>query len=107
MAQLVVELHVPLEPDRSVAEGEYQFPWIDDLTEAIDELGDTTETELYDDGEEFADHFVFLLTGADEATVLAAAARLATRTAVPAGAFAIVTDSDATELGAGRRVDIT
>ena len=32
MPELVIELHVPLEPDKEVAEGEYAFPWIDDLT---------------------------------------------------------------------------
>ena len=107
MPELVIELHVPLEPDKEVAEGEYAFPWIDDLQEAIDELEDTSDVESYDDGEEFGDHYVFFLTGPDEASVLSSAGALATRSGVPAGAFAMVTDSDAAEFGLGRRVDIT
>lgn len=107
MPELVVELHVPLEPDKDVPEGDYRFPWIDDIVEAIAELEDTTDTELYDDAEEFGDHYVFFLTGPDEASVISSAGALATRSGVPAGVFAMVSDSDAAEFGLGRRVDIT
>jgi len=107
MPELVIELHVPLEPDPDVTEGDYKFPWIDDLTEAIEELVEDGEVDTYDDSEEVGDFYVWFLTGEDEPSVLAVAGNLATRSGVPSGVFAVVTDSDSTEVGTGRRVDIT
>ena len=55
-------------------------------------------------GEEFGDVYIFFIAGANERTLLKAASRVATRKGVPAGAFAMVTTTDAAEYGLGRRV---
>ncbi|MEV6810546.1 hypothetical protein [Micromonospora sp. NPDC051296] len=62
--------------------------------------------EVYDDGEEFRGSYVFFITGATEASLLAAASRVATLDGVPAGAFAMVTDDKAPEFGAGQQVHL-
>ena len=95
--ETVLELHVPLTPTKGLDEGEYQFPWIDELDEAIEQLTDDGILETADDGDEVDGHYVFFLSGADEDSLVAVAERLAARDAVPAGAFAIVD---------GRRVEL-
>jgi hypothetical protein len=103
MSQLVVELHVPLVPASDLPAGSYAYPWILKMDEGEIELGDGVEE--YDSGEESGEYYVFLLTGADEDVVVAAAGRLAARPEFPSGAFAIVSDEEAEEFGIGRRVD--
>lgn len=103
---LIVELHVPLLPVKGLEEGEYQFPWIDDIEETIAELEDAGVLQAHDDGEEVGDHYVFFLTGASEDRLLDAATKLANLDRVPAGAFAIITDSDSEEPGVGRKVTL-
>jgi len=107
MPELVVEIHVPLTRDPSIPEGEYAFPWIDDITDRLSELEEDGVASTYDDGEEFGENYVFFITDADEAALLAAAGGIATMPGVPLGVYAMVTDSDAEEFGLGRRVDIT
>jgi hypothetical protein len=48
--------------------------------------------------------YVFVISGASEAKLLRVAARVAALTGVPAGTFAVVSESEATEAGDGRRV---
>lgn len=88
--ETLLELHVPLTPTPGVPEEEYQFPWIDELDEAIEQLADDGVLELHDDAEELDGHYVFSLGGASEQRLIAAAERLAALDAVPAGAFAMV-----------------
>ncbi|WP_433833057.1 hypothetical protein ACQP2E_17815 [Actinoplanes sp. CA-015351] len=102
MAEIMVEIHVPLTP----APGGPQFRWIDTIEDFLIELEDEGAAESYDDGEEFGDHYVFFINGGTEQALLAAASRVATLDGVPAGAFAVVTDDEADEMGAGRRVSL-
>jgi hypothetical protein len=103
--QPVVEIHVPLVADPQAVDDDPRFGWIDTIEEHLAELeGD--DAEPYDDGEEWGDEYVFFLTG-DERTMLTVAATVAQLSGVPAGVYAMVTDSDADELGLGRRVDLT
>ncbi|MCU1412054.1 MAG: hypothetical protein JWR04_2761 [Rhodoglobus sp.] len=106
---LLVEVHIPLSLPKELEEGEEPFPWIDEVSEFLAELEDDPAAEgaaQYEDGEEFGDNYVFFLHGASEASLLAAATRIARMPGVPAGAFAMVTDTDAAEFGLGTRVDL-
>ena len=38
MAELIVEIHVPLTPTPGLDKGEYQYPWIDDIEEHLAQL---------------------------------------------------------------------
>ncbi|MET7879361.1 hypothetical protein [Micromonospora profundi] len=88
---VIVEIHVPLTPAPSGEAGTYAYQWIDTVEAFLAELEDEGVIEVYDDGEEVDDVYVFFLSGADEAGLLAAASRVATLEGVPAGAFAVVT----------------
>jgi len=94
---VLVEIHIPM-----TAEGD----WIDDVGDFMIDLEEELGLEEYDDGEEFGDVYVFFIAGASERTLLAAASRVATREGVPAGSFAMVTDTNAPQFGLGRRVDL-
>jgi hypothetical protein len=50
--------------------------------------------------------YVFVISGASEAKLLQVAARVAALPGVPAGTFAVVSESEAIEAGDGRRVDL-
>ena len=88
-----IELHVPLTPTPGLTEDEYQFPWIDEIDAAIDELVDGGVLEIEDDSAEVDGHYVYFLGGSNEQQLLAAAGRLANLDRVPAGAFAVVDGS--------------
>lgn len=106
MSQLVVEIHVPLTPAPDVVEGEYPFPWIDDVEEHLATLEEEGRLEVADDGEELDDAYVFFITGASQDQLLEVASRVADRDGVPAGAYALISDTDADEVGVGERVDL-
>ena len=109
MAELIVEVHIPLTLPKELEEGAYPFPWIDDVMEYLAELDDDPSAEgveMYDDGEEFKEHYVFFLHQGSEAAQLAVAGRIARLPGVPTGAFAMVTDSDAEGFGLGTRVEL-
>jgi hypothetical protein len=105
-AELVVEIHVPLVPGVGVPAEEYQFPWIDDVMVFLAEAEENDEAVVYDDGEEIGDEYVFFITGASENQLVAVAARIAGLPTVPAGAFAMVTDDAAGQVGLGTRVEL-
>jgi hypothetical protein len=107
MTEPIVEIHVPLTPSPDVAPGEYPFPWIDDIEETLEVGAGDGRYDVYDDGEELGDEYVFFITGEDEAVLLSVAAAVATLPGVPEGAFAVVTDEDQQDLGTGRRVDLS
>lgn len=94
---VLVEIHIPM-----TAEGD----WIDDVGDFMIDLEDELGLEEYDDGEQFGDVYIFFIAGASERTLLAAASRVAKREGVPAGAFAMVTDTAAPMFGMGRRVNL-
>ncbi|WP_433795772.1 hypothetical protein [Actinoplanes sp. CA-252034] len=100
MAEVVVEIHVPMIP----VAGPHQ--WIDRIEEFLAELDEDGTVALIDDGEEFGDVYVFPIAGAGETELLAAASRAVSLDDVPGGAFAMVTDDEALEWGLGRRVEL-
>lgn len=106
-ATLVVEVHIPLTPDRNVTEGENPFPWIDDVSELVAEIEESGDAFVVEEGDEFEGAYVIVLTGADESALLNIANRVANLPGVPTGVFAVVTDDEAEELGQGRREDIS
>ncbi|GAA1120585.1 hypothetical protein GCM10009630_17910 [Kribbella jejuensis] len=59
------------------------------------------------EGEEVGDAYVYFITAASEATLLRVAADVAALPGVPRGVFAMVTDDEAANLGAGRRVPLS
>jgi hypothetical protein len=94
-----------LVPAPGLEPGAYAFPWIDQVEDFLIDLEDEGAAEVYDDGEELGDVYVFFIAGATEASLLAAASRVATLDGVPAGMFAMVTDDGAPD-GTRRRVDL-
>ena len=103
MAELLVEIHVPLTPT-DVPEGDYPFPWIDSVMDFLVGL-DGERGEMYDDGEELGDEYLFFVAGASESELIALARQVANLPGVPTGVYATVTDTDA-DMGGGRRVDL-
>ncbi|MGN9796322.1 hypothetical protein ACTMTU_35275 [Streptomyces sp. OZ13] len=103
---MVVEIHVPLLPTPNLADGAYPFRWIEEVDDFLAGLEDEGDAEVFDDGEEDGDAYVFFVTGAGEDHLLTVASRVATLPGVPAGTFAVVSDDQAEEIGVGRRVTI-
>jgi hypothetical protein len=97
---LLVEIHVPIPEvgDPSV--------WIDAVEDFLVGLEDHGGFEVYDDGEQFGDVYVFFIAGGAEADLLSVASQVARLDGVPGGAFAMVTDDEAEEIGMGRRVSL-
>lgn len=103
MSDLLVEIHVPLTPS-DVQEGEYPFPWIDSVMEFLFTL-DGSKGEMFDDGEELGEEYLFFVSGAPEADLIALARAVAALPGVPSGVYATVTDTDA-DMGGGTRVEL-
>lgn len=99
----IVEIHIPLVETPGIPEGSHPFPWIDRID---DFLVDLEEAEDYDESEEYDGAHVFFVTGAPETVLLAVASRVAALPGVPGGAFAVVSDQEAEEIGVGRRVEL-
>ena len=105
MVKTVVELHVPLHGTSEPPAGGPSHPWIDVIEDFLaHQVGG--EVEVYDDGEELGDVFVFFIAGGDEHELLSAASQASVLPGVPKGAFAMVTDDAAEEFGQGRRVEL-
>ncbi|MCI4066061.1 hypothetical protein MRQ36_27350 [Micromonospora sp. R77] len=104
MPKMVVEIHIPLMADPGATDDEYRFPWIGDVQDFLADLEEQGGVQEYDDGEEDGKVYVFFITGSSESALLRVASEVATLDRVPTGAFAIVTDDEAEELGMGRRV---
>jgi hypothetical protein len=94
---LMVEIHFPLTADDE---------WIDDVGDFLIDLEEELGIEEVEDGEESGDAYIFFIAGGHERTLLGAASRVATREGVPAGAFAMITDTNAPRVGMGRRVSL-
>ncbi|MBE4737568.1 hypothetical protein HW845_22245 [Streptomyces sp. ND05-3B] len=104
MPTMVVEIHVPLLPTPDLSDGSYPFPWIEEVEDFLSDLEDQGDVEVFDEGEEDGDVYVFFVTGAGERDLLAVASRVATLPGVPAGAIAVVSNDEAEGFGLGRRV---
>lgn len=107
--QVVVEIHVPLNGSGGILPGEpgYEFGWIDDIEEFLADESSDGSFDIYDDGEDFGETYVFFLAGAPEDVLLHVAADVAALPGIPAGAFAVVTDDQSEEIGNGRRVALS
>jgi hypothetical protein len=99
---LLVEIHVPIPG----AGAPHPSVWIDEVEDFLVGLEDHGGFEVYDDGEQFGDFYVFFIAGGAEADLLAVASQVAALEGVPSGAFAMVTDDEAGEFGMGRRVSL-
>ncbi|EDY56543.1 aspartyl/glutamyl-tRNA amidotransferase subunit B [Streptomyces sviceus ATCC 29083] len=95
---------MPLLPTPDLPDGSYPFPWIEDVEDFLSGLEDQGDVEVFDEGEEDGDLYVFFVTGAGERDLLAVASRVATLPGVPAGAVAVLSNDEAEEFGLGRRV---
>ncbi len=104
MPTMVVEIHVPLLPTPGLPDGAYPFPWTEDVEDFLFALEDQGQVEVFDDGEDDANAYVFFVTGAGEQDLLAVASRVATLPGVPAGTIAVVSNDEAEEFGLGRQV---
>jgi hypothetical protein len=120
MAQLIVEIHIPLTSkgprlppgatwprSSAIIAADDPFPWIGEVEEYLVEREEDGTFEVHDDGEELGDDYLYFITGASEETLLAVAAAVAALPGIPQGVFAIVTDDEAEEMGVGRRVPLT
>ncbi|WP_246204328.1 hypothetical protein [Streptomyces tailanensis] len=85
MPMMVVEIHVPLLPTPNLPDGAYPFPWIEEVEGFLADLEDQGEVEVFDDGEDHGDAYVFFVTRAGEAHLLAVASRVATLPGVRQG----------------------
>lgn len=106
---LVVEIHVPLNGVGAIAPGVlgYEFGWIDDIEDFLDDESSDGSFDIYDDGEEIDGAYVFFVAGAPEAVLLSVAVNVAALPGVPSGAFVVVADDTSKEIGAGRRVALS
>lgn len=108
MSDLVVEIHVPLTPVEGLAEGDYPFPWIETIEEGfLFQLEEGSGAgEVFDDGEELGDEYLFFVWNGPEDALIELARQVANLPGVPQGVYAVVTSSDAEEMGKGRRVEL-
>ncbi|GAA1468149.1 hypothetical protein [Microbacterium thalassium] len=103
MADLLVEIHVPLIPAEGVGEDDYPFPWIETIETFLFDLEDGDRGEMYDDGEELGGEYLFFVWGAPEDVLIDVARDIANLRGVPEGTYARVSDTGA-DMGEGRRV---
>ncbi|MBT2438654.1 hypothetical protein J7E93_00625 [Streptomyces sp. ISL-36] len=106
MPTMVVEIHVPLSSAPNLPEGAYPYPWIEEVEDLLAGLEEQGDVEVFDDGEEEAEAYIFFITGASEEDLLALASRVATLPGVPTGSFAVVSSDEADEFGQGRQVTL-
>ncbi|WP_433008629.1 hypothetical protein [Kribbella sp. CA-294648] len=118
MAQLIVEIHIPLVStglppgttwprSTAIIPDDYPCPWIFEVDEYLTEREDEGTFEVYDDGEELGDEYLYFITGASEDILLTVAGDVAALPGIPQGVFAIVTNDEAEEIGVGRRMPLT
>ncbi|MEV6270910.1 hypothetical protein AB0L64_27355 [Kribbella sp. NPDC051936] len=107
--ELVVEIHVLLKGAGGIPPGDpgYEYGWIDDIEDFLDDESSDGSFDIYDDGDEIDGAYVFFVAGAPAEVLLSVAADVAALPGVPSGAFAVVTDDSSEEIGTGRRVALT
>lgn len=105
MPKLILEIHVPLVPCADGRRDQYQYPWIDTVEEFLAEAEETRSFEVYDDGEELGDDYLFFITGQTEGDLLEIASDVARLDSVPPGTYALVNE-EGNDMGTGRRVDL-
>jgi hypothetical protein len=118
MAQLIVEIHILLVStglppgttwprSTDIVPDDYPYPWIGEIEAYLGEREEDGHFEVYDDGEELGDEYLYFITGASEETLLTVASDVAALPGIPQGVFVIVTDDEAEEMGVGRRMPLT
>jgi hypothetical protein len=107
--QLVLEIHIPLTGNGGVLPGEpeYEFGWIDDIEEYLEDESSDGSFDIYDEGEDFGATYIFFVSGAAEEVLLTVARNVAVLPGIPSGAFAVVTDDQSEEMGTGRRIALS
>ncbi|MGA7147526.1 MAG: hypothetical protein WBX17_03430 [Microbacterium sp.] len=107
MAELVVEIHVPLTPMKGLGEGEYPLPFLETIENFLFGLDEVDGGgEMYDDGEQLDAEYLYFVWQASENELIDLARRIADLPGVPAGVYAVVTDSESEEMGVGERVTL-
>ena len=71
---LLVEVHVPLVPTPDL-DPEDQFDWIDTILDFLEEVQDSGDAAMFDEGESLDDVYVFSIHDASEDELLAVARR--------------------------------
>lgn len=107
VSEPLVEVHVPLVPVEGAAEGEYSYPYLEAIEDVLFELDGQGRGEMWDDGEEFDDEYLFFISHASEEALLTLARELRALPGVPEQTYAVVSTTDAAEWGVGRRVDLS
>ncbi|MFI7064561.1 hypothetical protein ACIBL3_26460 [Kribbella sp. NPDC050124] len=85
--QLVVEIHVPLiatgapigstwPRSSAIVPDDVDCPWIFEVDEYLAERSEKEQFEVFDDGEEFGDAYLYFITGAGEAGELGTGRRV-------------------------------
>lgn len=88
MTELIVEIHVPLDPT-------FGLGWIDDIEDYLVML-DGSAGEAYDDGESLGDEYLFFLASASKSQLIELATRVAKLPGVPTGSTSRSTTRRAT-----------
>jgi len=99
---VVLEVHIPLVAGK--ASNEDPFAWTEDVEDFLAErVGPVTGL---DDGEEIGDTYVFPLVGGGIGDLLFVAREIAALPGVPAGVYAVLTDSASVGSEDGRRIEL-
>ena len=106
MAEPVVEVHIPLIPAEDGVEGGYPFPYLETVENLLFGLDGQGRGEMLDGGEEYQGEYLYFLANAPESALLELAAAIRDLPGVPSETYAVVSDTDAEEWGAGRRVEL-
>jgi hypothetical protein len=107
MSKTVVVLYIPLMPTLGLPEREYEFPWIEDVENFLDDVDWDQES----DGEEDAgvNCYTFFLEGKKTDELLALASQISQLPRVPSGCYALVTTEEVLtgeEDGVEKRFDL-
>jgi len=106
VAETVVEIHVPLVSPAGLPADAFPFPWMRVVEDFLEDLDRGGEIEVFDEAEELGRFYIFFISGAPTEQLLQVAGKVAALPVVPSGAFAVVSDDEAEEMGRGRRVPL-
>lgn len=95
-----LEVHVPLGTTSDT-------DWIDQVQDYISEQSEHRPLDLFDDGEEYDDFYVFFIEGDSRQTLVEVAEEVARLSFVPSGAYAVYKASNSRDLAAGERIALS
>ena len=90
-----------------MAQGEYEYPYLETIENFLFELDGKGRGEMYDDGEDYEGEYLFFVANASEDALLNLAREIRQLPGVPSETYAVVSTTDAEEWGVGRRVDLS